>query len=94
MPGKNIRPLAGHPLIAYTIAAARRSGIFSDVVVSTDAEETAAIARRYGASVPFLRPSGLATATSPDIEWVEHALEALPSADAFCGRQTRSGRPR
>ena len=74
---KNIRPLAGHPLIAYTIAAARQSGVFDAVIVSTDSEEYAAIARHYGAEVPFLRPSELAGDLSPDIEWVEYTLQQL-----------------
>jgi N-acylneuraminate cytidylyltransferase len=75
--GKNVRPLAGHPLIAYSIAAARACGLFGAVVVSTDSPEIAAVARRYGAEVPGLRPPELATATSPDVEWVEHVLGAL-----------------
>ncbi len=74
---KNIRPLAGHPVIAYTIAAALQSGVFSAVVVSTDSEQYAEIARKYGAEVPFLRPAELAGDLSPDIEWVEHALVEL-----------------
>lgn len=80
--GKNVRPLRGHPLIAYTISAALRSGAFDDVVVSTDDETTAEVARRYGASVPFLRPSAMAADTSPDIEWVRHALGELRAAGA------------
>lgn len=75
--GKNVRALAGHPLIAYTIAAARRSGVFADVIVSTDSPEYAAVARAYGAETPFLRPASIAGERSPDIEWVEHALEQL-----------------
>jgi N-acylneuraminate cytidylyltransferase len=74
VPGKNVMPLAGHPLIAYTIAAARASGVFEAVVVSTDSPEIAEIARRYGAEVPGLRPEELATATSPDVEWVVHVM--------------------
>ncbi len=77
---KNIRPLAGHPLIAYTISAALESGVFEAVLVSTDSPEYADIARRYGAEVPFLRPTDLAGSTSPDIEWVEHALVGLREA--------------
>jgi CMP-N,N'-diacetyllegionaminic acid synthase len=77
VPGKNIRPLAGHPLIAYTIAAARESGVFDAVVVSTDSSEIADIALRYGAEVPGLRPAELATATSPDIDLVVHVLDLL-----------------
>jgi len=78
--GKNVRRLGAHPLLAYTVAAARASGVFADVVVSTDAEETAAIARHYGARTPFLRPEALAGDLSPDIDWVEHALGALAAA--------------
>lgn len=77
VPGKNVRELAGHPLIAYSIAAARESGLFEAVVVSTDSEEIAEVARRYGAEVPALRPPEMATATSPDIEWVRHMLDVL-----------------
>jgi len=77
VPGKNVRPLAGHPLIAYSIAAAEQSGVFEAVVVSTDDEEIAEVARRYGAEVPGLRPPEIASSTSPDIEWVRHVLEGL-----------------
>ena len=75
--GKNVRPLAGHPLLAYAIATAKQSGVFQRVVVSTDSEETAEIGRWYGAKVPFLRPPELATATSPDIEWLTFTVERL-----------------
>lgn len=75
--GKNIRPLHGHPLIAYTISAAHASNIFSDVVVSTDSEAYAEIARHYRANVPFLRPAEYAGDLSPDIEWVEYTLKRL-----------------
>jgi galactonate dehydratase len=78
VPGKNIRPLAGHPLLAYAIETALQSGVFSHVVVSTDSEEIADVARWYGADVPFLRPPELATATSPDIEWLSFMVERLP----------------
>jgi N-acylneuraminate cytidylyltransferase len=74
---KNIRPLNGHPLMAYTISAAIDSGVFSDVIVSTDAEHYADISRYYGATVPFLRPMDLAGDTSPDIEWVDFTLKEL-----------------
>jgi CMP-N,N'-diacetyllegionaminic acid synthase len=77
VPQKNIRRLARHPLIAYAIATARQAGIFDRVVCSTDSTEIADAARRYGADVPFLRPSELATATSPDIEWITDTLERL-----------------
>lgn len=77
VPGKNVRRLGGHPVIAYTIAAALDSGAFGDVIVSTDDEEYAAIARHYGAKVPALRPAAMAGDGSPDIEWVEHMLQTL-----------------
>jgi CMP-N,N'-diacetyllegionaminic acid synthase len=77
VPGKNIRSLAGHPLLAYAIATARQAGIFERVVCSTDSTEIADVARRYGAEVPFLRPAEYATATSPDIEWISYTLERL-----------------
>ena len=77
VPGKNVRPLGGHPVLAYTIAPAIESGVFDAVIVSTDSEEIAAIARHYGAEVPFLRPAALATDTSPDIEWLADALTRL-----------------
>ena len=69
--------LGRHPLLAYTIAAARQSDVFSDVIVSTEDAETARIARHYEASVPFMRPPELAGDASPDIDWVSHALKSL-----------------
>jgi CMP-N,N'-diacetyllegionaminic acid synthase len=87
VPGKNVRLLNGHPLLAYTIGPAIESGVFDAVIVSTDSEETAAIAREYGAEVPFLRPAEFAGDTSPDIDWLEHLLKTLGSRgrswDAF-----------
>jgi N-acylneuraminate cytidylyltransferase len=77
VPHKNIRPLAGHPLLAYTIAAAKDSEVFDSIIVSTDSADYARIARHYGAEVPFLRAPDIAGATSPDVDWVLHALESL-----------------
>jgi N-acylneuraminate cytidylyltransferase len=74
---KNIRPLAGHPLLAYAVTSAQQAGIFDRIVCSTDSGKIAEVAQRYGADVPFLRPAALATSTSPDIEWIKHALEQL-----------------
>ncbi len=75
---KNVRALGGHPLMAYAIAAARderrlRCGDRARPI----SERIAEIARHYGAEVPFLRPAEFATSTSPDIEWVDHALKRL-----------------
>ncbi len=77
---KNVRVLGGHPLLAYAIAAARTSGLFSAVVVSTDSPSIAEIAGHYGAEVPFLRPAELAGDRSPDIDWVTHLLAGLERA--------------
>ncbi len=77
VPGKNVRVLDGHPMLAYTIAAALESGVFERVIVSTDSETVASVARHYGAEVPFLRPERFATDTSPDIEWLEYTLGEL-----------------
>lgn len=64
LPNKNTRLFCGKPLIAYTIELAKKSPLITRVVVDTDSEETAALARTYGAEVPFLRPPELATSTS------------------------------
>lgn len=77
VPGKNVRRLAGHPLLAYAIETARQAGVFSRIVVSTDDERVAKVARWYGAEVPFLRPPEYATSTSPDIEWIAWTLPRL-----------------
>jgi N-acylneuraminate cytidylyltransferase len=77
VPDKNIRPLAGHPLIAYTISSALRSQVFSAVIVSTDSQLYGDIAGHYGAEVPYLRPADIAGDLSPDIEWVEYTLSRL-----------------
>ena len=75
--GKNVRRLAGHPLLAYAIETARQAGVFDRIVVSTDSEAIAKVARWYGADVPFLRPAEYATSTSPDIEWIAWTLPQL-----------------
>lgn len=77
LPGKNIRPLGGHPLLAWSISAARRARRVGRVIVSTDDESYAEVARRYGAEVPFLRPAELAGDLSPDVGYVMHALDVL-----------------
>ena len=74
---KNIRPLNGHPLLAYSVRAAIDSGVFDAVVCATDNELYACAARHYGADVPFLRPQAISGDKSPDIEWVVWMLNAL-----------------
>jgi N-acylneuraminate cytidylyltransferase len=75
LPGKNTRPLLNHPLIAYSIKASLDCPLIDRTLVSTDSEEIAAIARQYGAEVPFIRPEELAGDLSRDIEVFEHALQ-------------------
>lgn len=79
MRGKNIRKLAGKPMIAYAIEAARKSRYINRVVISTDNEEIAAISRDFGAEVPFMRPPELATDDSPEwLSW-QHAIKQVRS---------------
>lgn len=80
VPGKNVRTLAGHPLLGYAVASALASGVFDAVVVSTDSPAYAEIAKHYGAEVPVLRPAEMAGARSPDYEWVAHMLKTLAEA--------------
>ena len=72
---KNIKPLHGHPLIAYSIVACRMSEMIDKIVVSTDDEEIAEVAIRYGAEVPFMRPASLAKDTSKDFEVIQHYFD-------------------
>lgn len=74
VPDKNVFPLAGHPLLAYSIAAARLSGIIDRVLVSTDSRRYADVARDYGAEAPFLRPAEFAGDRSPDRDCILHAM--------------------
>lgn len=80
VPGKNIRSLAGYPLVAYTIAAARQSQVFQRILVSTDSPEIAKIAQTYGAEVPFLRSPAYAGDQAPDIDWIMEVIEKLEIA--------------
>ena len=75
VPRKNIALLGGKPLIAYAIEVARGSQVIDAAIVSTDDAEIAAVAREYGADVPFLRPAELAGDDAPDIGFLRHALE-------------------
>lgn len=77
IPRKNVRPFAGRPMIAYAIEVARRSSLFAHVVVSTDDDEIADVARHCGAELPFMRPAALATDEAGTIAVVQHALQEL-----------------
>jgi len=83
IPRKNIRPLAGKPLIAWTIEAARASRRLSRIVVSTDDQQIADVCRRYGADVPFLRPAEIAGDQSPHVLAILHALDWLASHQSY-----------
>lgn len=80
LPGKNKRLLGDSPLIAWTIRAAIASGVFVEVLVSTDDPEIADIARRQGASVPWLRPAELSTDTATSMDVVLHAASSAETA--------------
>lgn len=80
---KNVLPLAGHPLAAWILAAARRSPRVSRVVVSTDSEDYAAMARRYGAETPVLRPAELAGPDAPDSLFIAHMLDHLERTEGY-----------
>ena len=77
LPNKNIHPLGGHPMLAYSVRAAIDSGVFDSVICATDSELYADVARHYGAEVPFLRAAEISGDKSPDIEWVVWMLNKL-----------------
>ena len=83
IPHKNIRSFAGHPLIAYSIAAGRAAESVSRLIVSTDDEQIARVSRRYGAEVPFMRPPNLAEDNTPDLPVFRHALEWLAERERY-----------
>ncbi len=83
VPRKNIKPLAGVPLIAYSIREGLKSIHISRLVVSTEDEEIAAVARQFGAEVPFMRPSELALDHTTDLPVFEHCLEWLKSQEGY-----------
>jgi pseudaminic acid cytidylyltransferase len=76
IPRKNIKQFAGKPMIAHAITAALESGLFGNVVVSTDDEEIAGIAVQWGADVPFMRPADLADDYTPTVPVIAHAVRA------------------
>jgi len=88
IPGKNIKPFNGQPMIAWSIRAARLSGLFERIVVTTDSEEIVAIATEHGAECPFRRPADLADDHTPTAPVVRHALQWLldqgQRVDAAC----------
>jgi YrbI family 3-deoxy-D-manno-octulosonate 8-phosphate phosphatase len=83
IPGKNIRSFAGFPLIAWSIAAAKQSELVTRVIVSTDDEAIAAVAREYGAEAPFLRPAEISQDKTTDLPVFEHALKWLEDVEGY-----------
>ncbi|RJQ30453.1 acylneuraminate cytidylyltransferase family protein [Candidatus Parcubacteria bacterium] len=84
IPRKNVRRLAGYPLIAYSVAIAKISKSIGRVIVSTDEKYIADIAKDYGAEVPFLRPGELAEDTTQDLPVFQHALKWLQENESYC----------
>lgn len=72
---KNIRLLGGHPLLGWTIAASKRSKLIERVIISTDSQDYAELARQYGAEAPFLRPDSISGDRASDYEFIIHALD-------------------
>ena len=80
---KNIRLICGYPLLAYSIAAAKLCDDIDRVIVSTDSEEYAEVAIKYGAEVPFLRPNAISSDTSLDIEYLQFTLQELEHRENY-----------
>lgn len=83
VPRKNSKLLGDKPLLAYSIEQAKASNAFAKIIVSTDDEELAAMARAFGAEVPFIRPPELANDTATSISVVQHAVAFLASKNEF-----------
>jgi len=83
IPGKNIVILVGKPLLAYSIGQAQSSRHITRIIVSTDDKEIAAVARQWGAEVPFIRPAEYAQDLSPDIDVFRHALTWLQNNEGY-----------
>src|SRR5262249_36192083 len=81
VPRKNIKLLCGRPLLAYTVEAALSSSFLSRVILSTEDEEIARVAQRFGVEVPFLRPQDLARDETPMLPVAQHALRFLEERD-------------
>lgn len=83
IPGKNIRPLLGRPLLSWAVTLAKGAKRVSRVMLSTDSEEYARVAREYGADAPYLRPSEIASDTSIEIEYIRHAVLWLEEHEGY-----------
>ena len=83
LPGKNIKPLLQHPLLAYSILAAQQSGFINRITVNTDSEYIAEISRKYGAEVPFIRPAEFAQDESTDLDVFKHQLNWMKINEGY-----------
>ncbi len=83
VPQKNIKELAGKPLIAWILGAVQNAGNAGRIIVSTDSQEIADVAKAYGAEVPFLRPSEISQDLSTDLEFVHHALDFFEKTEGW-----------
>ena len=83
VPDKNIKLLAGKPLLAYSIAAARLTKNIDRIIVSTDSEHYADIAKDYGAETPFIRPATISGDKSGDYEWIKHTLDWMQANEGY-----------
>lgn len=83
IPGKNIKMLGGKPLLAYTIEAAQKSGVIDRLIITTDDEAIARVAREYGCEVPFMRPSELAQDLTPHFPVLEHAVRWMKEHEGY-----------
>lgn len=83
IPRKNIKELNGRPLIAYTIEAAQKSGIFERIILSTDDVEIAEVAKKYGCEVPFMRSAELAQDNTPHLPVIQHAVSWLKENENY-----------
>ena len=83
IPGKNIKDLAGKPLIAWTIEAAKKSGVFDRIILTTDDAEIAEVGKHWGAEVPFIRPTELAQDTTPHLPVMQHAVGWLKENENY-----------
>ena len=83
VPKKNIKPLAGRPLLAWTIDAARASRHITRLIVSTDSQEIADVARECGAEIPFLRPADISGDLATDVQFLQHAIHFLKEKEGY-----------
>ena len=83
LPRKNVLPLLGHPLIAYSILAAQKSNLVTRIIASTDDVEIATVCKQYGADVPFMRPATIAEDWSVDLDVFTHALQWLKDNEGY-----------